>query len=164
MEISVQNLTEESFAPFGQIIEMPTTPPAITGPNWQWWPEIAVVTGDEGPYSAGYFTRDPGEFSFDWAERHMLSLEVLIPLTEACLVHVAPADFPEQPDHLANSASFQVFRVNLGQAVVLNFGVWHGAPFAVSQPISMAVFLRQHTGRDDTYVANFPDMPVKIIT
>jgi len=52
--------------------------------------------------------------------------------------------------------------VPAGQGVVLDRGVWHGAPLAVDSPLTAAVFLLRGTGDDDTVVTRFPDNPIRI--
>lgn len=161
MKLSIQPLTAEAFAPFGHVIEQPARPANATGPGWQWWGEMVLMAGDGRPYGIGYLDLQPSELRFDWAERHMRSVEVLIP-TNDCLVYVGPPDYSDQPGRLPELDRFQVFRVRQGQGVLLHQGVWHGAPLAIDQPLNVVVLLLQYTGSIDTHVVRFTDTPVQI--
>jgi ureidoglycolate hydrolase len=162
MELTIESLTAQAFAPFGQVINQPSMPPSATGPGWQWWGETALLAADQRPYGIGYLTLEPAELSFNWAERHMRTAELLIPSGGDCVVYVGPPDHPEQPDHLPPLERFRVFRVRQGDGVLLHAGVWHGAPLAIDRPLNVVVLLLQHTGASDTSVVRFQDTPVKL--
>jgi hypothetical protein len=49
-----------------------------------------------------------------------------------------------------------------GRGIVLNPGVWHGAPLALDEPSGVAVLLLEGTGREDTTVVRFDSNPVTI--
>ncbi len=162
MELRIEPLAAEAFAPFGHVIEQPAAAADATGPGWRWWGETALMAGDSRPYGIGYLDLQPAELRFDWAERHMRSAELLIPTGGDCLVYVGPPDYPDQPERLASLERFRVFRVREGQGVLLQPGVWHGAPLAIDRPLNVVVLLLEHTGRIDTSVVRFTETPVMI--
>jgi ureidoglycolate lyase len=162
MKLRVEPLTADAFRPFGEVIEQPQHAPDATGPGWQWWGETALVASDGRPYGIGYLDLQPAAFRFDWAERHMRSAELLIPVGGDCLVYVGPRDHPEQPDRLPSLERFRVFRVEQGQGVLLHPGVWHGAPLVIDRPLNVVVLLLQATGSTDTSLVRFTDTPVEI--
>lgn len=162
MELPIEPLTAEAFVPFGQVLSQPNKLPNATGPGWQWWGETALLAADERPYGIGYLTLVPADRSFNWAERHMQSAELLIPSGGDCLVYVGPPDHPEEPDRMPTLERFRVFRVRQGEGVLLHAGVWHGAPLAIDQPLNVVVLLLQHTGASDTSVVRFEETPVRI--
>jgi ureidoglycolate lyase len=162
MRLPIQKLTPEAFAPFGQVIGQTTRAPDAHGPGWRWWGETALLAANSRPYGIGYLDLRPAELRFDWAERHMRSAELLIPTGGDCLVYVGPPDHPEDPGRRPSLERFEVFRVPPGQAVLLDPGVWHGAPLAIDQPLNVVVLLLQGSGAADTSVARFADTPVEI--
>lgn len=162
MHLSIEPLTTDAFAPFGQVIESPSQPPSATGPGWQWWGETAFLAPDPRSYGIGYLALEPAALRFDWAERHMRSEEAIIPSGGDCLIYVAPPEHPEQPDRLPPLESFRVFRIKQGQGVVLHPAVWHGAPLAIDRPLNAVVLLLQATGSIDTSLVRFADTPVEI--
>jgi ureidoglycolate lyase len=162
MKLPILDLTPAAFAPYGKVIEMPQRKVDAAGPGWKWWGENVFLEGDVRPYGIGYLNLEPADLRFDWAERHMRTVELIIPAGGDCLVYVGPPDHLDEPAHIPPLARFQVFRVHTGQGVLLDRGVWHGAPLALDRPLNVIVLLHQHTGREDTTVARFPDTPVII--
>jgi len=162
MRLPIQKLTPDAFAPFGQVIGQIARAPDAQGPGWHWWGETALLAADSRPYGIGYLDLWPAELCFDWAERHMRSAEMLVPTGGDCLIYVGPPDHPEAPGRLPALERFAVFRVPQGQAVLLDPGVWHGAPLAIDQPLNVVVLLLQGTGANDTSVVRFTDTPVEI--
>jgi ureidoglycolate lyase len=114
------------------------------------------------PPARGYLDLKPAPLRFDWAERHLRSDELLIPMGAGCLVYVGPADHLDEPMRLPPLERFRVFRVRPGQGVLLNTGVWHGAPLAIDRPLNVVVALLHDTGRQDGYVVRFEQTPVDI--
>jgi ureidoglycolate lyase len=162
MNLTVQELTAAGFAPFGEVIAQPDRQSDASGPGWQWWAETMLLPRDERPHSIGYLRLQPGNRRADWAERHMQSPEVVVPLGGDCLVYVGPPDHLEEPARLPALERFQVFRVRSGQGVVLRPGVWHGAPLALDAPLAALVLLLQGTGQTDKSLARFAHTPLDI--
>jgi ureidoglycolate lyase len=162
MILTVQELTGGAFAPYGEVIVQPDRGSDASGPGWQWWAETMLLPRDARPYAVGYLRLQPDSRRVDWAERHMQSPEVVVPLGGDCLVYVGPPDHPEEPTRLPALERFQVFRVRCGQGVVLRPGVWHGAPLAVDAPLAALVLLLQGTGQTDTSLARFAHTPLDI--
>ena len=109
-------------------------------------------------YEFGYLGLERGATSFDWAERHVRSPELVAPLGAPCVVYAAAAD-----DAAATPAGgFRCFRIDPGQAVLLAPGVWHGAPFAGGGGGATLVVLAAGTGAEDTLVVHFDPISVSI--
>lgn len=162
MKLKIEDLTVESFAPFGEVITQPAREHDAQGLGWMWWGENHTMAGGDRKYAIGYLDLAPAELMFDWAERHMHSDELLIPMGGDCLVYVGPPDYPDEPDRLPDLERFRVFRLREGQGVLLGKGVWHGAPMALDEPLNVTVLLLKDTGKVDGHVVSFEDTPVKI--
>lgn len=163
MQLPILDLTPQAFAPFGKIIEQPARDQDAQGPGWRWWGENALLESSDRPYQIGYLDLAPSELKFDWAERHTRSAELIIPTGGDCLVYVGPPEAPDEPDRLPPLERFQVFRVRQGQAVLLDKGVWHGAPLAVDAPLNAIVLLLSGTGDVDLSLVRFTETPVMIL-
>jgi ureidoglycolate lyase len=156
VRLSAEQLDGEGFAPFGSIIGPTSAGPDATGAGWRWWAETALMERGERPYAIGYLELEPlRPLGFDWAERHMRSVEVILPLGASCLVYVGPPDHPEEPGRAPDIERFRAFLVPPGRGVLLNRGVWHGAPLAPDGPLTAAVLLQEETGRLDTNVVHW---------
>lgn len=162
MKLKLEELSSSAFASFGQVVEQPQRPSDATGPGWTWWGENLLMAGTDRSYAVGYLDLQPAPLCFDWAERHMCTDEMIIPLGGDCIVYVAPADYPAEPDRLPPMESFRAFRVPVGKAVLLGKGVWHGAPLALERPAQAMVLLLHETAPRDAFVVRFAGQPVEI--
>jgi ureidoglycolate lyase len=151
MQLAIEELTPDSFASFGRVVDVPDHEPDAMGDPWRWWAQTAVLERAERRYAVGYLQVDPGRGGFDWAERHSESEEMVIPVHGELLLYVAA---PEPRD-------FRVFRVRPGQALILAKGVWHGAPLASGESASALVLLAERTGELDTDMVHFEELTVK---
>jgi ureidoglycolate hydrolase len=156
MHLLITDLTPEAFAPFGTVIRQPETSAEAADAGWRWWSEAATVPPVDQPYAVGYLRLEPSPPRFDWAERHLRSTETIVPLDGACLIHVGP------PDDAPAWERFAVFRVRPGEGVILNEGVWHGAPLALDRPLAALVLLRQGTGAEDVQKVVRSEGPISI--
>jgi ureidoglycolate lyase len=163
MHLVIEDLTAEAFAPFGTVVEQPQRAHDAAGPGWSWWGENVKLAGGDRPYALGYLDLQPAPLRFDWAERHMHSDELLVPMGADCLVYVAPAEHPEEPRRLPPLERFRVFQLQPGQGVLISKAVWHGAPLALDRPLKVVVALLHDTGRLDGHVVRFEQTPVTIV-
>jgi ureidoglycolate lyase len=162
VRLRIAELTPQAFAPFGRVIQRPVRAVDGSGRGWQWWAETMLLATDGRPFGVGYLDLQPAALRFDWAERHFRTAEMLVPLSAACLVYAGPAEPGEPADRLPPLETFRVFRVSPGAGVVLNPGVWHGAPLAEGAATQVLCLILQHTGRDDVTLARFPGQAVAI--
>jgi ureidoglycolate lyase len=161
LRLPVRELTAAAFAPYGRVIDQPSRPDDASGPGWRWWAETVLLPTDGRPFGVGYLSLEPAPLSFDWAERHMRTVEVIAPMGDECLVYVGPPEHRDEPDRLPPLESFEVFRVRPGAGVALDPAVWHGAPLAERAAVAMVLIL-EGTGREDVTVVRFEDTPVSV--
>jgi ureidoglycolate lyase len=161
MKLRIEELTSQTFAPFGKVIEQPSRPVDAEGPGWKWWGENIVLHSDRS-YAIGYLDLKPAELSFDWAERHMHSDELILPTGGDCLIYVGQPDFLDEPAHLPGLEHFHVFRIHSGQGALISEGVWHGAPMAIDRPLNVVILLAYGSGREDAHVVKFEHNPIII--
>jgi ureidoglycolate hydrolase len=159
--IPAEPLSPASFAPFGRVLEQPARAPDARGPGWSWWGETHLLPSDGRAFGVGMLALEPADDSFDWAERHLRSVEAILATDGDCRVYVAPAGPLELPGALER---FRVFDLPQGRGVALDPGVWHGAPLAVRSSARAVVLLLEQTGATDTEVVRFPDSPITVRT
>ena len=160
--LPAEALTAEAFAPYGRVIERPERTRDAEGSGWSWWAETAVLSGDGRAWTVGYLDLQPAEPTFDWAERHMRSPEAILATAGDLLVYVGPAEHPEEPWRMPALDRFRAFRVPAGSGVIMDRGVWHGAPLAPNGATPALVLLLEGTGRHDVSIVRFPDTRVSI--
>ena len=160
LAIAIEPLSAEAFAPFGRVIERPERERDAEGPGWRWWAETALIAGDGRPVGIGYLDLAPVERRFDWAERHLRTQEAVFATSSDLLLYVGPAEHLDEPDRLPSLDRFRVFRVPAGGGVVMDRGVWHGAPFTVDVPGQAIVLLLEGTSRSDVTLARFEPLEI----
>jgi ureidoglycolate lyase len=158
--LPLRELDASAFAPFGSVVEPPARAEDASGPGWRWWGETALL--DAAPYGLGLLELEQAPLRFDWAERHMRSAELVVPLDADVALYAGPAEAPDDPLAIPPRERFCAFRVRAGQAALLAPGVWHGAPLALERGSRALVVLREGTGATDTAVVRFPEDPVTI--
>jgi ureidoglycolate lyase len=159
--LPVRELTSEAFEPYGRVIRLPERGEDAAGPGWRWWAETVPLPTDGRAFGVGYLELSGSPMRFDWAERHMRSVEVVVPLRGECLLYVGPPERLEEPAALPERERFEAFRLRPGTGVAMDRGVWHGAPLSES-PASAMVLLLEGTGRDDVTLVRFEDDPVDV--
>src|SRR5438128_531603 len=105
-----QDLSEEAFAPYGRVLQKPARDPDATGSAWSWWADDVLFPSDGRSVGIGYLDLEPGEPSFDWAEHHLRTVEVIVPLGAECLAYVGPFEPAAPIDQLPRRETFEVFR------------------------------------------------------
>jgi len=160
--LRVRELTAEAFAAYGRTITVPARGEDASGPGWRWWAEMVSLPTDGRNFGVGYLALSGSPLRFDCTERHMRSVEVVVPLRGECLLYVGPAERPEEPAAIPELERFEVFRLRPGTGVAMDPGVWHGAPLSEGESSAM-VLLLEGTGANDVTVVRFEDDPVDVI-
>jgi ureidoglycolate lyase len=158
----VEELTPESFASFGRLVARPARAHDAGGPGWRWWAEVARLTGEGRVWGFGRLDLEPTALRFDWAERHLQTEEAVIATTADILVYVAPAEGNGEGSRPPRPEEFRVFRLPAMTGVVLERGVWHGAPLATRSETTALVLILEGTGHNDVVLTRFPGTPVEI--
>ncbi|MCL6614670.1 MAG: ureidoglycolate lyase [Firmicutes bacterium] len=137
-----QTLTEKGFAPYGRILAVPDWRPDGSAEAYDFWRGIALIAGET---SLNILRAKRRAFVFDRMERHNRSPEAMIVLSGACLLPVAPAG-PLEPGTVG------LFRMNPGDAVVLDQGCWHWVPFPLGESSTIVVVFTASTPDEDVEV------------
>jgi ureidoglycolate lyase len=161
--VPVRNLTAEAFAPYGRVIRKPERADDAQGPGWRWWAETVLLEGDDRAWGVGYLDLQPDPPPrFDWAERHLRTLEAVVPVSGDVIVYVGPAEHVDEPERAPDPSRFEAFRVRSGDGLILERGVWHGAPLADGASARAIVLILAGTGATDVTVVRFADSPVHL--
>jgi ureidoglycolate hydrolase len=85
-------------------------------------------------------------------ERHLNTPEILI-----------PSDTPFVLPLLSEEGQVEAFHINLGEAVVIHSGVWHGPCIPVNKSkATYFVIFRQHTPAEDVEKKSIADVIVQV--
>ncbi len=148
-EIQTERITQEGFSPFGKVVLRPDKPPTAKGEEFEFWSDIASYHL-EGETEIGLCTvfRLPGH-KVGWMERHHKTPEILVPID-------APFVLPVMRDR-----AIRAFRVEVGEAVVLDPGAWHSACLPADKE-SATYFVIFRRGTPNTDVEKTTTEPVVV--
>lgn len=160
-QVKIQNLTHESFAPFGQFYTMDQPRGyALCGEIHQFFPDR--VTADSG-HRVGYspiVVRKPEKMIITQQEYHTTTWEMILPLDDDMILHVAPASAGVPVTHLAKA-----FLVPKHTLVKMNAAIWHLAPLPAGKDALMAmIILPECTYANDCTVVDLsPEQQFEIV-
>jgi ureidoglycolate lyase len=122
VEISVEPISAEGFAPFGQLIAERDGPPSFFGDGLQAWRLDCDITGTTELMFVHY---DYRPMVFSKIERHFAITQCFIPLDGAAMVMVVAPTDPSDRSALPPPASLRAFLVGGDTGILLWKGVWH---------------------------------------
>jgi ureidoglycolate hydrolase len=140
--VRVKHATRANFAPFGSVVVTPSGPPTSQAGDYKFWSDLAsyAITGETEIGVCTVYAQPEAEIG--GMERHVRTPEILIPIDAP---FVLPLLREGEPDEAA-----EAFRVDVGEAVVINTGVWHGACLPVGKgESSYFVIFRRKTPHED---------------
>lgn len=139
MKIRWQAIEVDNFKAFGTVLKKPVHEPTAQGDTFKYWSDIVNYKID-GDTEIGLCTvyKDDSK-PLKTVERHLYTPEILIPVD-------APFVLPVVTDH----DTVHAFKVNIGEAVIIDPGVWHGPCLPVGKNESTYyVIFRKGTPGDD---------------
>ncbi len=142
MIVQSKRISPQNFARFGSVVTRPDGTPTSQAANYRFWSDIADYA-IEGETEIGLCTvyRQP-KTEISGMERHLRTPEILVPIDAP---FVLPLLIEGDSDEKA-----EAFRVDIGEAVVINRAVWHGACLPVGrEESSYFVIFRRNTPHED---------------
>lgn len=153
-QIKIEKLTHEAFAPFGTFYDM-TNPEgyALTGPLHSFYPDRIW---DAYPNHVGFSpiaVRKPEKYIVDTVEYHTTTTEIIMPLDDDMILHVAPASAGTPVTDLTHA-----FRVPAHTMVQLKAAIWHLCPLpAEKDVIHCVIVLPECTYANDCTVVSLTE-------
>jgi ureidoglycolate lyase len=122
VRVPVEPLTEDAFAPFGEILGPKDQPPDFRGVSSVGWNSGFELSG--APHVMAYRS-EPVGLQFRFLERHFSVSQTFIPLgnTRAVVAVAAPTD--PDPDALPKPDDVRAFLIDGSVGYLLRRGTWH---------------------------------------
>lgn len=149
--IEVQDLSKNSFQDFGVFagLEQPEGPKIGQAPIEFFRDQIQHPFSSTDIPSYSTCVVEPREFLIDTAEYHSYCREAILPMDGDVLIHVAEATPPSLG---IPYDSFKVFYVPKGTMVVLHPGVWHHAPYTITdEKVHVLIVLPERAYANDCH-------------
>ena len=152
--IQVEPLTHEAFAPFGQFSKMESPEGyALCGELHQFFPDRLTA---DCTHRVGYspiLVKKPEKMIITQQEYHTTTWEMILPLNDDMIIHVAPASAGAPVGHLS-----QAFVIPKNTMVKINAAIWHLAPLPVNQEqLTAMIILPECTYANDCTVVDLPE-------
>ena len=154
-KLTIKKLSLEAFAPYGTFANMinPSTVKIGKEPVEFFRDMVQQDLGGASIASFSVCRVLPRPAVIDVTEYHTANGEVNLPLDGDVLMHVGPAT----PNGIVPLKQIEVFRVPKGTIISLKPGVWHHAPFSVTdKPVNTLVVLPERAYANDCSVYEIP--------
>ena len=155
-------ITQEAFAPFGQFYRMDEPKGyALCGELHQFFPDRLTA---DSVHRVGYspiVVKKPEKMVITQQEYHTTTWEMILPLDDDMILHVAPASAGTPVTHLAKA-----FLVPKHTLVKMNAAIWHLAPLpATKEQLTAMIILPECTYANDCTVVDLkPEEQFEIVT
>lgn len=148
-QIKAVPVTHENFAPFGQFYTM-TDPKgyALCGEIHRFFPDRLTASADHNVGYSPILIKKPEKMIISAVEYHTTTWEMIMPLNDDMILHVAPASAGTPVPELA-----QAFIVPKNTLIKINAAIWHLAPLPKSaEELSAMIILPECTYANDCTV------------
>lgn len=152
--IPVKPITNESFAPFGQFYPMnKPSGYALCGEIHRFYPDRLTASSEHNVGYSPLVVQKPERMIITAVEYHTTTWEMILPLDEDMILHVAPASGGTPVPELT-----QAFLVPARTLVKINAAIWHLAPLpATKQSLTAMIILPECTYANDCTVVNLDE-------
>ena len=154
-------INKEAFAPFGQFYQMDAPEGyALCGAIHQFFPDRLTADSNHRVGYSPIVVKKPEKMVITQQEYHTTTWEMILPLDDDMILHVAPASAGTPVTQLA-----QAFLVPKCTLVRLNTAVWHLAPLpAGKEQLTAMVILPECTYANDCNVVDLaPEQQFEVI-
>lgn len=127
-KVLIEDLTGESFAPYGKVVDLPSGEPSKAGDGWDCWSYIQMLDVSE-PIGFGLVNTKRREFTVTAMERHVSREELLLTFDREIIQPVARCFDIDDPEERPDPSTVKCFRIKPGQAIVIHRGVWHSPAY-----------------------------------
>jgi ureidoglycolate hydrolase len=155
MKIKSVHVTPDNFKRFGKVVSFPQGEPTSMAADYKFWSDIAhyKINGNTEIGICTVYKQPKNEIS--GMERHMLTPEILIPIDGPFILPVLLEGRKEEMT--------EAFRVDVGEAVITNASVWHGACLPIDKnESSYFVIFRRNTPAEDVEKKNISPIEIEL--
>ena len=152
--VKVMPLTHQDFAPFGQFYPM-TEPQghALCGELHQFFPDRLTADSNHRLGFSPIVVKKPQRMIITQSEYHTTTWEMILPMDDDMILHVAPASGGTPVTHLAKA-----FLVPKHTLVKMNAAIWHLAPLPANKDqLTALIVLPECTYANDCTVVDLTE-------
>lgn len=160
LEIKVEKITNENFAPFGRFYNMSEPGGyALQGEIHRFFPDRLTAGASCNLAFSPIMVKKPERMIITQQEYHLTTWEMILPLNDDMIIHCAPASAGKSVNEFAKA-----FIVPKNTLVLINAAIWHLAPLPVSKDELNAMIILPECiyAKDCTVVDLAPDQYFEI--
>ncbi|MBR5543762.1 MAG: DUF4867 family protein [Oscillospiraceae bacterium] len=152
--VKVQPLTFEEFAPFGEFYDMAKPDGyALCGEIHKFFPDRISADSEHRLGFSPIVVKKPERMIITQQEYHTTTWEMILPLDDDMIVHVAPASAGK-----IITDSVKAFLVPKGTMIKMRAAIWHLAPLpANNESLTAMIVLPECTYANDCTVCDIPE-------
>ena len=155
-QIALKPLTQENFAPYGQLFEIQTGDgPSCLTERFNFWPKLATFQCARGEVQIGISTFLKRPLRLATMERHLCSEEIMIPLTGGVIIPFARQQGTD-PAELPQACRAEAFLIPPAKGIVVHKNVWHWTPMPLEDQTSIICMFETGTEQTDVLIREFP--------
>ena len=153
-QLKVQPLTHEAFAPYGQFYKMEQPEGyALCGELHQFFPDRLVADSDHRVGYSPILVKKPEKMVITQQEYHTTTWEMILPMDDDMILHVAPASAGTPVTQFAKA-----FLVPKHTLIKMNAAIWHLAPLPASKDqLTAMIILPECTYANDCTVVELAE-------
>ena len=153
-QVKVQPLTHESFAPFGQFYSYDKPEGyALCGELHKFYPDRLTADCSHRVGYSPITVKKPERMIITQQEYHTTTWEMILPLNDDMILHVAPASAGTPVTELA-----EAFLVPKNTLIMMNAAIWHLAPLPASvEELVAMIILPECTYANDCTVVDLTE-------
>ena len=152
--IKAEPLTHEAYAPYGTFYHM-TEPSgySLNGELHRFFPDRMTESYITRAAFSPILVKRPEVMKITQAEYHTTTPEIILPINDDMILHVAPASAGTPVPELTKA-----FIVPKGTLVKINTAIWHLAPLPVhEEELQAMIILPECTYANDCTVVDYPE-------
>lgn len=152
--IKAEPITCEAYAPYGTFYSM-TGPSgySLNGEIHRFFPDRMTESYVSRAAFSPILVKKPDVMKITQAEYHTTTPEMILPLNDDMIIHVAPASAGTPVPELTKA-----FIVPKGTLVKINSAIWHLAPLPVhAEELQAMIILPECTYANDCTVVDYPE-------
>lgn len=153
-QVKVIPLSHEDFAPYGRFYTMDKPKGhALCGELYQFFPDRMTADCSHRVGYSPILVKKPERMIITQQEYHTTTWEMILPLNDDMILHVAPASAGTPVPHMV-----QAFLVPKNTLVMMNAVIWHLAPLpAAEEELAAMIILPECTYTNDCTVVDLSD-------
>lgn len=160
-QVKVEPINHENFAPFGQFYTMDKPQGyALCGEIHQFFPDRLTADCNTRVGYSPILVNKPEKMIITQQEYHTTTWEMILPMNDDMILHVAPASAGTPVTQFAKA-----FLVPKHTLVKINAAIWHLAPLPANESqLSAMIILPECTYANDCTVVNLtPEQQFEVV-